>query len=129
MHRRTLAVLGTLLLLPVIGSAQVGVTALVADISFPFNVGSKVFQAGTYEFRAGIQTDVLTMTNTKTRQSFSIPVLTRLSARSPEEANLVFDKVKDQSYLSELYFPGEDGFHVAGTPGPHTHVVVKAKKS
>ncbi len=103
-------------------------TALVADIAFPFNAGSKVFQAGTYEFRAGSQTDVITMTNLKTRESFTVPVLTRLSARPPEESCVVFDKVKEQSYVSELYFPGEDGFHVTGAHGPHTHVIVKAKK-
>ncbi len=129
MHRRAVTVFATLLLLPILGSTQVSVTALVADITFPFGAGGNLFQAGTYEFRASAQTDVVTVTNMKTRQTFDIPVLTRLSARTPEESSLVFDKMKDQTYLSELYFPGADGFHVAGAPGPHTHLVVKSKKS
>ncbi len=129
MRRWTIAGIATLLLVPILGSAQVNVVGLVADIAFPFSAGGKVFQAGTYEFKPGIQTNVLNVINTKTRQTFSIPVLTRLSPRNPEESSLVFDKVQDQSYLSELYFPGQDGFHVSGAPGPHTHVVVKAKKA
>ncbi len=129
MKRWAVAGLATLLLLPIFVSAQVSVTALVADIPFQFTAGGKSFPAGTYEVRVGSLTEVLTLTNTKTRETFNVPVLTRLGSRSPQEASLVFDKVKDQNVLSELYFPGEDGFHVAGTPGQHSHVVVKAKKS
>jgi hypothetical protein len=128
MKHKIIAGVGMLLLIPILASAQGHVPALVADINFSFHAGDKVLPAGSYEFAQKLGAEVITLVNMKTRESVMIPIVTRISPRSPNDSLLVFDKTQDQNYLSELYFPGEDGYQVAGATGPHSHVNVKARK-
>jgi hypothetical protein len=55
-------------------------------------------------------------------------VLTRIAEPDPpaSEAKVVFDKVGDVYYLSEVWMPGSDGFLLMATKEKHTHVKVKA---
>jgi hypothetical protein len=128
MKRDLLAGFAMLVFVPFWGTVQVAPMAVLADITFEFHVGGRVLPAGTYEFKVDDKQDMVSVTNTKTRNTVVAPVLTRISQRSGNEAQVVFDKVQDRSYLSELYVPGIDGFHLTGAPGPHTHVSVKARK-
>jgi hypothetical protein len=50
---------------------------------------------------------------------------TRLSERKGEDGSVVFDKVGNELYLSEIYIIGMDGFFFKGAPGKHKHLVVK----
>lgn len=110
------------------GAAQVVPTAVTADIAFEFHAAGKVLPAGTYEFKVDDKQDIVSVTNMKTKDTVTAPVLTRISARPGNEALVVFDKARDRYYLSELYVPGIDGIHFTGAPGPHAHVSVKARK-
>lgn len=127
MKERILASVALLLLLPLIGGAQ-ATSKVVADISFAFHAGKDVLPAGVYDFKPGNSDTVMTIRNTQTNSSIMTPVVTRLAQRPGDEAAIVFDKVGDQYYISEIHVPGIDGFHLTGAPGPHTHVTVRAKK-
>lgn len=50
---------------------------------------------------------------------------TRLSPREGEPGEVVFDRVENDLYLSEIYIIGMDGFFFQGAPGKHKHLVVK----
>ena len=128
MKLKIIAAVGMLLLFPVLGSAQGMVYGLVAKVDFSFLVGDKVLPAGSYEFSPKAGSEFMMVTNVKTRESIAVPIITRVSPRPPSDSLLIFDKTPDKSYLSEVYFPGEDGYLVAGAKGPHSHVNVKAGK-
>jgi hypothetical protein len=127
MKKQAIAVFSLLLLLPCLGAAQIP-PAVNAEISFAFSAGDKPMTAGGYEFTPAANLESVTITNLKTRQSVMVLVTTRLSQRAQNEASVVFDKVGDQYYLSEVYVPGMDGFAFKGAPGQHSHHTVKAKK-
>jgi len=128
MKKQAIAVISVLLLLPFLGMAQVSPLGVNAEISFSFSAGDKPMTAGGYDFKPAASLDSMTITNLKTRQRIMVMVTTRLSQREQNEASVVFDKVGDQYYLSEVYLPGMDGFAFKGAPGQHSHQTVKAKK-
>jgi len=128
MKRNRIAGVELLALIPFWGAAQFAPITVVAEITFEFHAAGKALPAGTYELKVDDRLDIVSLTNTKTRNTVMVPVLTRISPRPGDEALVVFDKVRDRYYLSELYAPGIDGIHFPGAPGPHTHVSVKAKK-
>ncbi len=130
MTRRTVTVLAALLLLPLLSVAQVSNLGVVAKVDFAFVANGKSLPAGTYEFRTeGLSDATLVAMNTQTRQSTLIPILTSVSPRQQNLAEVVFDKTGDNYYLSEVYFPGQDGVLLQGANVKHTHTVVKASKN
>ena len=120
--------LAAFLLTPLLALPQSGQFSVVADVPFAFHIGNEVLQAGTYAFRPGTSTGVLNVTHQSSGKTTMANVITRLSQRSENYPEIVFDKVGDQHYLAELHSPHEDGFHLQGAPGPHTHVSVKGKR-
>jgi hypothetical protein len=98
--------------------------------TFKFIVGKEELPAGTYEVKAmpGNQTNLM-VRNLETGHVAYVQILTRLSAKSPTDASVVFDKVGEIYYLAEVYIAGIDGFHLQGAPGPHTHVKVGSKSA
>jgi hypothetical protein len=55
-------------------------------------------------------------------------IATRLAQPTPPltDAKVVFDKVNDRLYVSEIWVPALDGFLVGGDMVMHTHVTVRA---
>ncbi len=106
----------------------------VVDIPFPFQVGDadvgtqKTFPAGKYDVEQPSQ-DRLVFRSAK-GVAFEVPVMTRLAKPSTPlaKANVVFDKLGDNYYISEIWVPGADGFVVGFTKQLHTHKTVKATK-
>jgi hypothetical protein len=45
------------------------------------------------------------------------------------EPEIVFDKLNNQSLVSELLVPGEDGYIVLVTKAKHTHESVKGSRA
>ena len=127
MRKSVLATLAVVLLSPILGLSQVSPRAL-AEIPFEFHAGTNVLPAGSYEFKPDVAGSVVRVVNTKSSETIMVPIVTRLSQRPGNEALVVFDRADNQYFLSEIHIPGMDGFHLAGAPGPHTHVTVKAKK-
>jgi hypothetical protein len=104
--------------------------AVVSEVPFAFKLGNKTYEPGKYTFRPDDQDAVVTITSPKGASS-AVIIETRLGEpdRSLGDGRLVFDKVGDVNYLSELWLPGaEDGFLLHITKGPHTHVNVKLSR-
>jgi hypothetical protein len=95
------------------------------DIPFAFIVQGNTMPAGKYEFavqgehgNAG-----LTLQGKGTGKMERLTALTRL-ADLDSKTHVVFDKVGDTYYLSEIHIPGMDGWAFEGAPGEHTHKMV-----
>ncbi len=101
--------------------------SMTVDIGFPFMAGNKSFPAGKYTVEI-VDPNVITISAAGERMT--LEVLTRLGRRGNDtSAELVFDKVGDQSLLSEVWpAGGGDGYLVLSTKGAHTHAVVGAPK-
>jgi len=127
MKLRGVALVALLAAFPLLLNAQTVIPKVNAEISFDFQISGKVLPAGSYSFAAN-KDGVVTVTNLKSLQSFIATVLTRLADIPGSEAAVVFDKVGNTYYLSELHIPGIDGYHFTGAPGPHSHVRASGKK-
>jgi len=103
--------------------------SVTVDVPFEFKAGNKDFAAGSYKIQPMKQSpNTLSFRNMKTGDTTLVPFVTRLSPRDPSKGTAVFDKQSNQSYLSEVYLPGLDGFHLQGAPGEHTHAVLSPSK-
>jgi len=105
-------------------------STLKAKIDFPFTVEGKVLPAGQYDFVLEGMSAVFRVTDGD-KNSVLAPFITRLAAEmhaTPQDAHLVFDKVGDTYLLSEIWIPGEDGYLLLATKGPHTHKVINIQR-
>jgi hypothetical protein len=109
-----------------IAAAQDGLTF---DTSFAFRLGTQVHQPGNYVVRVTNSEMELTVTSAKGAAN-QAAVVTRLAEPDSQmsEGRVVFDKVGDVYYLSEVWIPGSDGYLLHVTKEKHTHVKVKAIK-
>ena len=111
-----------------VASAQVANKATF-QVPFSFTVGGKEMPAGKYEWQVlGSGVGAVTIRNADTGQTTLVKAMTRLADPGGSEPQIVFDKVENVRYLSEVHFPGIDGFEIAGAPGEHSHESVPAKK-
>jgi hypothetical protein len=103
-------------------SAWAQVKSAVVSIPFAFYVGNEQLQPGKYEIKPSDATaSHLTLRRVDNNDTLQVQILTRISNRGGRDAQIVFDKTEDRSYLAEIYIPGIDGFHLQGAPGRHTH--------
>ena len=128
MKNRISAIAFLLFAMPVLCVAQAAPSKVIAAISFDFHVGKEVLPAGTYSFSVGDKEGIVTVTNEASGKSYVATVLTRISQWPGNATSVVFDKMGDQYYLSELHAAGVDGYHFSGAPGPHIHTSVRIKK-
>ena len=99
-------------------------TSMSFSVSFPFKVGDATFAPGNYRLMYdGGNSRNLQLVNIDTRQTQFVRFITRLSSRS--EGRVVFDSVKQERYLSEVYMGGSDGFQILGTPEDHSHALAE----
>jgi hypothetical protein len=103
-----------------------GQTMVRANIPFEFTVQGKVLPAGQYQLAREPGKDMIRISGTAKGAAIIAPVITRLSreVHTIENAHLVFDKVGETSFLSELWVPGQDGFLLHSTKGQHEHKVL-----
>jgi hypothetical protein len=94
---------------------------LVTSIAFPFKAAGKTLPAGKYKIYTSQSKLLIRQLDGK--EELTLPYLTRLAAKEGGP-QVVFDKVGEDHFLSEIYLPGTDGYHLAGAPGKHTHVKV-----
>ena len=127
MKMRILSRILMLSLVAVLVGGYVFAGDLTVNIQQPFTVGGKSFPAGHYKIFAEAENDQFVhIQNLGTKTGLSdIRFDTRLSERKGEEGSVVFDKVGNELYLSEIYIIGMDGFFFKGAPGKHKHLVVK----
>jgi hypothetical protein len=128
MRRAAVPIMLLALAFPIFSIAQATPRLVVANITFDFYVGKELMPAGTYNFDLDQKPGLVLLSNAKNNKSLLATVLTRISQTPGEDTRVVFDKMGDNYYLSELHAPGTDGYHFVGAPGPHSHVSVKAGK-
>jgi hypothetical protein len=135
MVKRGLAVVGFLMFAALAGvaqnSAQVQMAPVaVFDIPFSFHANDAVFPAGTYEVRQNSEGTDIELREVKSEKITLVSAYTSLSPRPLPNADLVFDVVDQEHYLSEYYLPGVNGLAFSGAPIKikHMHEVIVQKK-
>jgi hypothetical protein len=120
----------SILLVAAFASGQ-GPASVNAKIPFAFSVEGKVLPAGQYNFTENSNPSAVTVKSSDGKASVIAPIYTRLAAgihTSPKDAHIVFDKVGDAYFLSEIWVPGVDGYVLNATKEKHTHVIVDTPK-
>ena len=98
---------------------------LTVTIKQPFKAGGKDYPAGRYRILADDDWDRIDLLSIDRKTEDKIPFITRLAPREGQWGEVVFDKVENELYLTEIYIIGMDGFFLNGAPGKHKHLVVK----
>ena len=109
--------------------------AATVDIPFSFVVRDIVkdnkMPPGTYE----ITPDTADVTRLVIRSkdgahSMKLSVIERLADIGATQPKVVFNKIGTTNYISEIHFPGQDGYLVFVAKGQeqHTHVTVSGKE-
>ncbi|HNX49026.1 MAG TPA: hypothetical protein PLS53_07965 [Thermoanaerobaculaceae bacterium] len=121
----------------VVGILSVGLAstpAMAAGSAFvkiPFNffVKDKEMPAGRYEVRLeGELGNRVLLRDTAGGGTSLLPIVTRLADTGATMVQVIFDTAEGKNFLSEIHFPGNDGFALAGAPGMHTHTKVNASE-
>jgi hypothetical protein len=124
------AVVVTVFALGLAGSLAWAADAISVNIPFSFIVKDKEMAAGPYEIRPeGPNETRLTIRSSNGGGQVLVQVIERLADTGAKEPKVVFDKMENgKSYLSEVHFPGKDGFLVGIAKGRETHVTVTGKE-
>ncbi len=131
--RRTVILFAVVLLTGLAASAfaQTINDEMKVNIPYSFTIHGKQFPAGNYIIRrASGPLPLLIIRDEKNTKGAEMEVLTRIDGRSElvNDARIVLDKFDGDRYaLSEVYFPGEDGYLIAGAKNTvHKHETIKA---
>jgi hypothetical protein len=101
---------------------------MAVDIPFSFVVNDKEIPAGRYEIQpTGNHENRLVLRSAGGGGAFVLTVIERLADTGAKEPQVVFDRVENKNYLSEVHIPGGDGFLVGIAKARETHVVVKGR--
>jgi hypothetical protein len=101
-----------------------------ANIQFKFLAGEKELPPGRYKISQDIEAaPYVTIRSMADNSMVQLQVHTQLARQGApgmddRKVRLVFDRVGDTRYLSEIWLPGQDGLLVHGTTGDHQHEVV-----
>jgi hypothetical protein len=97
------------------------------NVPMAFNISGKVLPAGNYVFSPTNGSKSITVAGVK--DSATALVLTRLATEihtTPKDSHIVFDKIGEDYFLSEIWIAGSDGFVLRTTEESHTHKVLNA---
>ena len=97
----------------------------VFNAEFEFSAGGRNFPIGQYKIMHEENSPwvVITAKSGAVTKLKIITVLARDSVSTP--SRLVFDKVGNDRFLSEVWFRDQDGLLLVGTKKTHEHVIVK----
>jgi hypothetical protein len=111
------------------GTLAWAASAVSVDVPFSFFVKDKEMPAGRYEIKVeGNDFGKLVIKSTGAGGSVVATVLERLADTGAKEPKVVFDKIKGKYHLSEVHYPGMDGFLVGINKGEEAHEVVTGKE-
>lgn len=123
------AVVVGVLALGLAGSLAWAAGAMQVDVPFAFSVKDKELPAGRYEIQVeGADQTRLLIRSGSGGGTVVVPVLERLADTGGKTPKVVFDKVENKHYLSEVHIPGMDGFLVGIAKGKETHEVISGKE-
>jgi hypothetical protein len=120
----------SILLLAAFVSAQ-GRLAVNAKIPFAFSVEGKVLPAGQYSFAEGPGAASVNVKSSDGKEGVMALIQTRIAAgihTSTDDSHVVFDKIGNSYFLSEVWVFGVDGYVLNVTKEKHEHVIVNAPK-
>ncbi len=102
----------------------------VIETTFRFEVGGKTMPAGKYEVDLEAPDVLVFRPTTGKGPVIEAPVLTRLAQPLTPipRPEVVFDKVNDSYFISEVWLPGQDGYLLGGIKEKHTHERVKTTR-
>ena len=99
----------------------------IVNIPFKFTVNKQTMMPGKYEVR--VQDATVIAVVPEKGQPVLTPTITRLAQQQTlRDATLVFDRVGDAYYLSEVWMPTMDGYLITDTRQAHQHHVIKGTK-
>jgi hypothetical protein len=126
-HHRLHALAAALTFVLIAGSSLAyAQNATTVDFPFQFVAGGQTHVAGKYEVRLNEDRMGVTLVPAKGTPNVLLSI-TRLapSEKASPEGRVVFDKVGNTYYLSEVWLPGEDGFLLYAEKGVHQHHSIK----
>ncbi|HVN30937.1 MAG TPA: hypothetical protein VMT45_03030 [Thermoanaerobaculaceae bacterium] len=128
MRKRVLAVAAACVVALALGGSLAWAAATASlNIPFSFFVKDKEMPAGRYVIET-VGNDLTKLTVKGAGGSVIATVLERLADTGAKEPKVVFDKVEGKYYLSEVHYPGMDGFLVGIAKGKETHEVITGKE-
>jgi hypothetical protein len=136
MKKQVLAGAGAcVVVLALAGSLAWAGNAAKVDIPFSFVVNDVVkdntMPAGSYEIRPDTARPTrLVIRSTDGAHSMMVSVIERLAVTGATQPKIVFNRIGNSNYLSEIHIPGQDGYLVFVATGheQHTHVTVTGKE-
>jgi hypothetical protein len=131
-HVRSLATAALTVVLAMGGGVAYAQKAAV-DIDFKFVFAGKAMPAGSYTVER-IPNGPIGIRSAGPGGAAgalqTMPIVSRLGRHDADQMpELVFDKVGGEVHLSEVWFPGEDGYLLLGTKEQHDHQVLRGPKS
>jgi hypothetical protein len=122
-----------LLMAPLPSAAYViGDDAIIAEVPFEFTCDDQSFAPGTYLVVHRVNPfPSLRLESSDGKAGLLLLATVRIGrppGLSPPRASLVFDKVGENHFLTEVWLPGRDGYRIRSTKQEHERVVVDAKK-
>ena len=131
MRPKTLSLLGVFVLLAGAIAYGQGVGPVKAKIPFAFSAGEKALPAGQYSFTPDSSLAAMQVASADGKSSANVLILTRLAAgihTTPADAHVVFDKIGNSYFLSEIWLPNEDGFMLRLTKEKHEHQIISVPR-
>lgn len=130
MRTKILVTISLLTLLGVTYAYAQGLSAR-ANIPFQFTASGKVLPAGQYDFTREANDEAIRVAAVGKGPSVIAVAITRLGAgihNTPQDSHIVFDKIGETYTLSEVWFPGVDGFMLHITKEKHEHRMVNVPR-
>jgi hypothetical protein len=127
MRKQVFAVVGVFVVaLALAGSLAWASNAVKVDVPFSFIVNEKTLPAGQYQIEpAGSNMSQLAIRGSG--GTTIAKVVERLADTGGKEPKVVFDKVEGKFFLSEVHYPGSDGYLVGSGTATETHEVITGK--
>ncbi len=111
----------------VLAGLAYGQTILKANIPFAFTAGGKVLPAGQYDVLTQPSGAPMRVRSADGKTAVLVTIVTRLAGAmhtTPKDSHLIFDKVGENYFLSEVWIPGVDGYLLSSTAQQHEHRVI-----
>ncbi len=109
-----------------LAASAVHAQTLSVEVPFAFSASGDKYPAGHYKLSPATGDRSIRIDGPENHRGFAV-VITRLAAAihtTPKDAHVVFDKVGEQYFLSEIWFPDQDGYDMHNTKVKHEHQVI-----